>query len=120
SASAASATNASAPPVVDTSATSPTASGPRRAAASLMRPASRPQMATRTPSAARASATPKPSPPDAAATAALRPAIPRSMSLSYYGSRRRPAVPSAGLGDGVLQRGRVAGRRRRDLVPLPE
>ena len=51
-------------------------------AASSMRAWSRPQIATRTPSATSASAAPNPRPDDAPATAALRPAIPRSMGCS--------------------------------------
>src|SRR6476620_10945533 len=49
-----------------------------RATASSTRPRSRPQMATRTPSAASALAEAKPSPAEAAATAAVRPSMPRS------------------------------------------
>ena len=67
------------PPTVPTSATSGTASAPIRSAAASTVARSRPQIATRTPSAASACAAAKPSPFDAAATAARFPAIPRSI-----------------------------------------
>ena len=64
--------------------------------------ASRPQIATCTPSAASARATPNPRPFDAAATAARRPAIPRSIAsacptASGWGRQCRAATrPAAG------------------------
>ena len=79
SASAAASTKPVAPSVVDTSATIGTARSTPPAAAS-MRSRSRPQMATRAPSAASARAAASPRPDDAPATAAVRPAMPRSMA----------------------------------------
>src|ERR1700722_1380240 len=80
-ASMASSTKLVAPAVVETSATSGMAKSPIPSAAALIRSASRPQIATRTPSAARAVATANPSPFDDAATAAVLSDSPRSMPL---------------------------------------
>src|SRR6478672_10243854 len=90
-----------APATVPTSATSPTASPPMCAAAASTVSASRPQIATRTPSAASACAAAKPSPFDAAATAARLPAIPRSIEAGVSRS-------------GALVDGAVAGAEGRD------
>src|SRR4051812_16529293 len=77
----ASATKLIAPAVVDTSATRGTAPRPTSAAASSIRPLSRPHIATRTPSLASALADASPKPDEAAATAAVRPEMP-----SFIGS----------------------------------
>src|SRR3954447_959432 len=77
----ASATKLIAPAVVDTSATRGTAPRPTSAAASSIRPLSRPHIATRTPSLASALADASPNPDEAAATAAVRPEMP-----SFIGS----------------------------------
>src|SRR6476659_703964 len=75
------ATKLIAPAVVDTSATRGTAPRPTSAAASSIRPLSRPHIATRTPSLASALADASPKPDEAAATAAVRPEMP-----SFIGS----------------------------------
>ena len=94
SASAASVTNPVAPAVVETSAMMPTHPLPISAAASARRCGSRPQIATCTPSAARAFADASPNPDVPAATAARRPLIPRSMAATvrpHLVRRRRRA-----------------------------
>src|SRR5262245_28723447 len=81
SASVAWATKLAEPAASDTSTSRATTSPPSCAAARSRRPRSRPQMATRAPSAASALAAARPSPADAAATAARRPDMPRSMAV---------------------------------------
>ena len=98
SASVAALTKAEPPAVVLTSHTSAMAPRPMRAAASSIRARSRPQIATRAPSAARASAAAYPRPADAAATAARLPVSPRSMpaplltGVRTYAARSMSAV----------------------------
>ena len=77
---------------VDRSASRVMTSPPIAVAASLSLAASRPQIATRTPSAARALAAPSPRPAEPAATAAVRPLMPRSIfkSLLIPGGKISP------------------------------
>src|SRR6478609_2182306 len=76
------------PSGVEMSATMPTASRPISATAASTRSCVRPQIATRTPSAASAFADPSPSPAVAAATAARLPAIPSSIGPNVQMSNR--------------------------------
>src|SRR5260221_3750588 len=104
---------------------SPTASAPSFATASSTTSRRRPQIATFTPSRARACATPKPNPCDAAATAARRPVIPSSMpgDTTARSVDRAAAVAQRGGGATGAERndlgadgdGRLLGRARADV-----